>query len=67
MKYLKMKKKEIELKLIIYTAILSAIKNRENLSALLGSLYQALKDTPEEELREKFLHELAKIAHEENK
>ncbi len=67
MKYLKMKKKEIELKLILYTAILSAIKNKDSISALLGNLYQALKDAPQEELQEAFLHELAKLVHEEKK
>lgn len=58
-----MKKKEIMLKLALYTAIETVIKEQKNITALLSNLYVAIKDVPLDDLKSEFITELAKITH----
>lgn len=58
-----MKKKEIMLKLTLYTAIETVVKEQKNIATLLSNLYIAIKDVPLDDLKSEFITELAKIAH----
>ena len=58
-KYLRMKKKEIEVKLALYTYASALMNEKKNIIDLAGNIYTALKDLPAEELQDQMLKELA--------
>lgn len=58
-----MKKKEISLKITLYTVIEKLITEQKDITALLSDLYAALKDVPFNELKDEFLGKLAEIIH----
>lgn len=64
-KYLRMKKKEIEVKLALYTYASALLNEKKNIIDLAGNIYNALKDIPAEELQDKMLKELAGMVKEE--
>ncbi len=58
-----MKKKEISLKITLYTVIEKVITEQKDITDLLSDLYAALKDVPFNELKDEFLGKLAEIIH----
>lgn len=66
-KYLKVKKMEIEFKYALYASVRSIIKEQAQLLALMQRLYAALKDVPEKELKNEFVSKVAEIVHEANR
>lgn len=64
-KYFRMKKKEIELKLTLYTYTSALINERKNVIDLAENVYKALKDIPAEELQDRLIKEIAGLVHEE--
>lgn len=58
-----MKKKEITLKITLYTVIEKVIAEQKDITTLLSNLYSALKDVPPNELKDEFLGKLAEIIH----
>lgn len=65
--YLKMKKNEWKVKVMVYGVIAALIDNQKEVFALLQKMYLALKDVPAEELQKEFINKLAEIIHEEGK
>lgn len=64
--WLTMKKKEIALKLCLYTAVQKMVEERKSTAALLSNLYAALKDVPLDQLKEELLKKLAEMIHEQS-
>lgn len=60
--YVRMKRKEHRVKLVVYTAIDNIIKEQEGITKLVTDLYNTLKDVPTDELQTKFITALAEIA-----
>ena len=60
--YFKMKKKEIELKRILYTYATALLHEKESLIQFAANLYNALKDVPAEELEKKIIEEIIKTS-----
>ncbi len=63
MKYLKMKKKEIKLKLTFYTMLEYIIHEKSDMFILIDKLYVSLKDVPQDEIRDELLSKLAEYIH----
>lgn len=66
-KYLRMKKKEIELKLTLYTYASALLNEKKNIIDLAGNIYNTLKDIPMEELQDRMIKELAGMVREEGR
>lgn len=64
-KYIKMKIKEIELKLMLYTYILGFMKNKESLIKMTISLVNELATTPTDEIKNTFINRVAELVHEQ--
>lgn len=62
-KFFKMKLKMIEMKLACFSYISKFLKDKEDIIDTVLRLIQCLKDVPAEELREKFLEELAEVVY----
>ena len=62
-KYFKMKKKEIELKLELYSSIESFMEEKDDIIETIKKVYLSLKDVPVEEMYNKLILELANIIH----
>jgi hypothetical protein len=62
-----MKAQEIQLKLTFYTYANTIIANNKEIIASVLSLISTLKDTPIDELQDKFIETLAEIIHESGK
>lgn len=60
-----MKKKEITLKITLYTVIEKLIVEQKDIATLLSDLYTALKDVPFNDLKDEFLRKLAEIIHDQ--
>lgn len=60
-----MKRKEITLKITLYTIIEKVIAEQKDITTLLSDLYMALKDIPLNELKDEFLGKLAEIIHDQ--
>ena len=60
-----MKKKEITLKITLYTAIEKVIAEQKDITTLLSNLFTVLKDVPLNELKDEFLGKLAEIIHDQ--
>ena len=58
-----MKKKEIALKLALYSTIEKVMTEKEGITNTITNLYLSIKDTPVNELQDKFIMELAQIVH----
>lgn len=59
-KYFKMKKKEIELKTLLYNYALNFVKEKEDIIKVMTNLVTALKDVPPEELPEKLIEQIVR-------
>lgn len=60
-----MKKKEIILKITLYTAIEKVIAEQTEITTLLSNLFTVLKDVPLNELKDEFILKLAEIIHDQ--
>lgn len=65
--YFKMKAQEVQLKLTFYTYVNTIITNNKEIVSSVLSLISTLKDTPIDELQDKFIETLAEIIHESGK
>lgn len=61
--YFKMKKREWKIKKSIYDSVLYTIDNYKDLLLVFKKLVIALKDVPQESMREEFMSNLAEIIH----
>lgn len=61
--YVKMKRKECELKLAIYTYLTGLIGEKEHIIELIQNLYLGLKDASAEELSDLLVKEIASLVH----
>ena len=59
-----MKKKEIEFKWMFYTYGVKFMDEKEDFVKAVWNVYESCKETPILELRDKFIEELAVLAHE---
>lgn len=64
-KYLKMKAMEIEIKYMMYSTIITLMKEQKNVIDLVQKLYIALNDVPMEDLRKELISQIANLAHEQ--
>ena len=60
-----MKKKEITLKVKLYTVIEGFITEQKDITTLLSNLFTVLKDVPLNELKDEFIGKLAEIIHDQ--
>lgn len=60
-----MKKKEIEFKLMFYTYGVKFMDEKEELIKSIWNVHEVIKETPMTELRDKFIYEIAVLAHEQ--
>lgn len=60
-----MKKKEIEFKLMLYTYGIKFMDEKKDFVKAIWDVYGAVKDTPMNELRDKFIEEIAGLAHQQ--
>ena len=65
-KYFKMKKKEIKLKLELYSSIENFMEEKDDIIETIKKVYLSLKDVPVEEMYNKLILELANIIHGDN-
>lgn len=64
-RYIKMKKKEIEIKLALYSYISALLNEKKEMIELGRKLYETLKETSPEDIRESFINAVAELAHEQ--
>lgn len=64
-KWFNMKKKEIEFKTMLYTCGIKFFNEKADVMKTIQNLYESCKDVPVTELRDKFIEELAALAHEQ--
>lgn len=62
-KWILMKRKEIELKLKIYSYTIEYINKKQEMFTVLSRVYNSLRDTPVEDMQEKLIHEIAQLVH----
>ena len=62
-----MKKKEIEFKFMFYTYGVKFMDEKEDIMKSIWNIHDAIKETPMTELRDKFIYEIAVLAHEQAK
>ena len=62
-----MKKKEIEFKFMFYTYGVKFMDEKEDIVKSIWNIHEAIKETPMAELRDKFIYEIAVLAHEQAK
>lgn len=60
-----MKKKEIEFKWMAYTYGVKFMDEKADIVKSIWNIYEATKETPMTELRDKFIYEIAVLAHEQ--
>lgn len=59
--YIKMKLKEHRIKLAFYSSVEEIMNERKDIIATVTNLYLSLKDTPIDELQDKFVSALAEV------
>lgn len=64
-KWFQMKKKEFEFKTMFYTTGIKFFNEKADVMKTIQNLYESCKDVPVTELRDKFIEELAALAHEQ--
>lgn len=64
-KYFKMKKEEIKLKLTVYTYLNAAIANSHDIITIATTLFDELKGSSADEIKDLFINSLVKIIHEQ--
>lgn len=60
------KKIQAELKAELYSAIMAVVQEQEEIKLLIIHSYEALKNTPLEELQQKLIEQIAFLVHETN-
>lgn len=60
-----MKKKEIEFKLMLYTYGIKFMDEKSDLVKTVWKIYESIKDLSMDELRNRFIEELAGLAHQQ--
>lgn len=65
--YIKMKLKEHKIKLALYSSIEKVMDEKSNIIETIQNLYLSIKDTPINELQEKFISALAEVVHNDTK
>lgn len=60
------KKLEFKVKKAVYSEIISFLSEKKDTMKLLRTLYDSVKDVPQEELMDKFIGALAQAVHEES-
>lgn len=60
-----MKKKEIEFKLMLYTYGIKFMDEKSDLVKTAWKVYESIKDLSMDELRDRFIEELASLAHQQ--
>ena len=63
--YFRMKKEEIKLKLTVYTYLNAAIANSHDIITIATTLFDELKGSSADEIKDLFFDSLAKIIHDE--
>lgn len=63
--WISMKKKEIEFKLMFYTYGIRFMDEKQEFVKTIWNVYESIKDTQVNELRDKLIYELAGLAHEQ--
>jgi len=61
--YIKMKIKEHRIKLALYSSIEKVMDEKSDIIDTIQALYLSIKDTPINELQEKFITALAEVIH----
>lgn len=61
--YIKMKIKEHRIKLALYSSVEKIMSERKDIVVTATNLYLSLKDTPIDELQDKFISALAEVIH----
>lgn len=64
-KWFQMKKKEFEFKTMFYTTGIKFFNEKADVMKTIQNLYESCKDVHVTELRDKFIEELAALAHEQ--
>lgn len=64
-KWFNMKKKEIELKLLVYTYALDFLKNKDEIFSVMKDAYTALEGISQDELKDALMSIIAEKIHEE--
>ena len=62
-----MKLKEHKIKLALYSSIEKVMDEKSNIIETIQNLYLSIKDTPINELQEKFISALAEVVHTDTK
>lgn len=65
-KWYALKKKEIELKLVLYTYAAALLENKKDIVRLLTNLYLSLKDTKPDELQATLIAAIAELVHKDH-
>lgn len=66
LKYFRMKKNELKVKVAFYELMSTMINNRKEYVDFIKRLYDSLKDVPVNELRSEFIEKLGEIAYEKS-
>lgn len=66
LKYFRMKKNELNVKVAFYELMSTMIDNRKEYVDFIKRLYDSLKDVPVNELRSEFIEKLGEIAYEKS-
>ena len=64
-RYIKMKKMEIEIKLTLYGYVLGVLHEKKEIMELGRKLYETLKESSPEEIKESFINAIAELMHEQ--
>ncbi len=64
-RYIKMKKMEIEIKLALYGYVSGVLHEKKEIMELGRKLYETLKESSPEDIKESFIHAIAELAHEQ--
>lgn len=65
--YIKMKKKEWEVKKALYSTIAAIIKEKKEIAKTIQKIYTAIKEIPAEELQKEIIAKMVETIHPENK
>ncbi len=64
-RYIKMKKMEIEIKLALYGYVLGVLHEKKEIMGLGRKLYETLKESSPEDIKESFINAIAELVHEQ--
>ncbi len=64
-RYIKMKKMEIEIKMTLYGYVLGVLHEKKEIMELGKKLYETLRESSPEDIKESFINAIAELAHEQ--